>query len=153
MQDPDEIRGCYVATTARMRMFLDELARHPGVRRTNPQIESALGWVALSVRGTVSSSTAGLDKSSSGTEFRTTGPKAPARTAADSRAGWTSYRRASFAAKAASSERAGPAGVHRLRTRTQVPGAAPACRVAFRRDDATWTDVLASRVTRLVSMR
>lgn len=57
MTDPAEIRAYYKATTDRMRQVLDELARHPGERRTNPQIETALGWEALSVRGTAAAST------------------------------------------------------------------------------------------------
>lgn len=56
LTEPGEVRAFYLATTGRMRLFLDELARQPGVRRTNPQIESALGWAPLSVRGTAAGS-------------------------------------------------------------------------------------------------
>lgn len=57
MTDPAEVRAYYEATTDRMRQVLDELARHPGERRTNPQVEAALGWEPLSVRGTAAAST------------------------------------------------------------------------------------------------
>jgi hypothetical protein len=63
MTDPAEIRAYYEATTDRMRELLDELARHPDVRRTNPQIETALGWEPLSVRGTQAASTRRVRKS------------------------------------------------------------------------------------------
>jgi hypothetical protein len=56
MTDPDEIRGHYEATTDSMRQVLDELARHSEERRTNSQIETALGWEALSVRGSAAAS-------------------------------------------------------------------------------------------------
>ncbi|HSH77984.1 MAG TPA: hypothetical protein VLA19_05555 [Herpetosiphonaceae bacterium] len=66
MTDPAEIRAYYEATTDRMRQVLDELARHPGERRTNPQVEAALGWEPLSVRGTAAASTRRVGKEAFG---------------------------------------------------------------------------------------
>ena len=62
MDDPAEVRAYYDATTDRMREMLDHLARHPGRRFTNPEIEDALGWEPLSVRGTQAASTRRLGR-------------------------------------------------------------------------------------------
>lgn len=50
MQDEDEIREYWRSSTERMQAWLLLLARTPGVRKTHPQIESALGWGAKSGR-------------------------------------------------------------------------------------------------------
>jgi hypothetical protein len=66
MTDSAEIRAYYEATTERMRQVLDDLARHPDERRTNPQIETELGWEPLSVRGTAAASTRRVGKETFG---------------------------------------------------------------------------------------